>query len=254
MQSSFSSMDHNAAQSTSLVALVTAASKRLGRSIAIRLAELGYDIALHYNTSRDEAEVTAREIQKLGRECKIFQRNFSHIDEVLTLIPEVRQAMASPKLLVNNASPFEKNSFIDARPEEFDRDFNIHVKAPFFLIRDFAKGCENSGHVINIIDTAVTRNKTDYFTYLLSKKSLYELTRMAAAQLAPKIRVNAIAPGVILPAAGVDRFHYEKFSTGNLLHRAASPSDVLLAMEYLIKAPQVTGDCLFVDGGDLVDC
>jgi pteridine reductase len=241
-----------AAPAPNTVALVTAGSKRVGRAIALRLAEFGYDIALHFNSSSDEAEVAAREIAAVGRKCQLFQRNFSHIDEVLTLIPEIRETMQAPGLLINNASVFERNSLIDARPEDFDVDFNVHVKAPFFLTRDFAQSCEN-GHVINIVDTGISRCKTDHFTYLLSKKALYDLTMMSAAQLAPRIRVNAIAPGLILPPVGTERQLYERASTDNPLRRTGTPGDVLVALQYLLANEHVTGECLYVDGGDIVD-
>lgn len=246
------SQSTNRVDSGTLVALVTAGSKRLGRLISLRLAELGYDIALHYNSSKDEAEVTAREIQTLGRKCGIFKRNFEHIDEVLTLIPEIRETMGNPSLLINNASVFSKNSLIDSMPEDFDVDMNVQVKAPFFLMRDLAKACER-GQAINIVDTGVNKFKTDYFTYLLAKKSLWALTQIAAAELAPRIRVNAIAPGLIIAPYGLDRNQVDRASTANPLHRAGSPDDVVVAMEYLLKNEHVTGECLYVDGGEGID-
>lgn len=242
------------AESTAPVAIVTAGARRLGRALVLKLSELGYDIALHYNTSEDDAKTTAREVQKYGRQCELFRRNFRNFDEVLTLMQEVigRYGGRKPAVLINNASIFDRNILRETTPEEFDADFGVHVKAPFFLMRDFAKNVE-SGVVINIVDTTVTRTGTTYFTYLLSKKTLYELTRMAAKELAPKIRVNAIAPGIILPAVGWDPKKSEKASRDNLLQRQAGPSDIVIALEYLLKNEQVTGECLFVDGGDHVD-
>lgn len=234
------------------LALVTAGGRRLGRAIALRLAELGYDIALHYNTSADEASVTARQIEARGRKAQMFQRDFSHFDEVLTLMPDISERMGTPNLLVNNASVYEENTLIETKPEDFDLNFNLHVKAPFFLTRDFAKYCVGDGLVINMVDTSVVRNATKHFSYLLSKKALYDLTKMAARELAPRVRVNAIAPGIVLPSTGEERSH-EKFSKGNPLHRAATAADILIAMEYLISGSQVTGECLFVDGGKSVD-
>lgn len=234
------------------LAIVTAGSRRLGKAIVIKLAELGYDIALHYNESHNDAEMTAREVQKLGRRCELFRRNFQHFDEVLTLVPEINGKMGSPTLLVNNASTFHPNNLKETTAEEFDADFSVHVKAPYFLMRDFAKHCER-GEIINLVDTAVVRNGTGYFTYLLSKKTLYDLTKMAAKDLAPNIRVNAIAPGIILPAIGWEKSKSEQMSLANPLKRASGPTDIIAAMEYLLKAEQVTGDCLFVDSGNHID-
>lgn len=235
------------------LALVTAGGRRLGRAIALRLAELGYDIALHYNSSADEASVTARQIESRGRQVQMFQRDFSHFDEVLTLMPDISESMgAPPNLLVNNASVYEENTLVETKPEDFDLNFNLHVKAPFFLTKDFAKYCVGDGLVVNMVDTSVLRYATKHFPYLLSKKALFELTKMSARELAPRVRVNAIAPGIVVPATGEERAH-EKFAKSNPLHRAASAKDILVALEYLINNGQVTGECLFVDGGKTVD-
>jgi pteridine reductase len=240
-------------ESTAPVAIVTAGSKRLGRALAIKLAEMGYDIALHYNTSEDDAKTTAHQVRGKGRQCELFRRNFRNFDEVLTLIPEIMQRYGRPpEVLVNNASVFDRNILRETTPEEFDADFAVHVKAPYFLMRDFAKNCQR-GHIINMVDAAVVKTGTTYFTYLLSKKTLYELTRMAAKELAPRIRVNAIAPGIILQPIGWEKNKADKAARENLLQRPAGPPDVVHALEYLLKSEQVTGDCLFVDGGDHVD-
>jgi NAD(P)-dependent dehydrogenase (short-subunit alcohol dehydrogenase family) len=234
-------------------AIVTAGSRRLGREIVLKLADMGYDIALHYNTSEDDAKTTAREVMKYGRRVELFRRNFEHFDEVLTLMQEIIGTMGGPPtILVNNASIFERNVLRETTPEQFDADFDVHVKAPYFLMRDFANNVER-GHIINMVDTSITRTGTTYFTYLLSKKALYELTRMAAKELAPRIRVNAIAPGIILPPVGWNEHHAEKASRENLLQRQAGPADIVAALEYLVKSEQVTGECLYVDGGDHVD-
>jgi NAD(P)-dependent dehydrogenase (short-subunit alcohol dehydrogenase family) len=234
-------------------ALVTAGARRLGRSIAIKLAELGFDIALHYRASKEDAMVAAREVEARGRRCALFHRNFDHFDEVLTLIPAVRQEMPNLTLLVNNASVFDLDELINSHPEEFDANFNVHVKAPYFLIRDFARHCGH-GQIINIVDTQAVRYETGHFAYLLSKKTLLELTRMAAKQLAPAIRVNAIAPGIVLPPLDErQRTEYERLLTANPLKRCASPEDVMYALDYLIKCEQITGETLFVDGGDHIN-
>jgi pteridine reductase len=234
------------------VALVTAGAKRLGKAIAFKLAELGYDIALHYNSSENDAKKAALHIEELGRRCFLFKRDFSRFPEVETLIPDVVKTMGAPSLLINNASMFIKNKLMSSTPQQYDIDFNIHVKAPMFLTQAFAASCKN-GSIINIVDTSITRNGTDYFTYLLSKKTLADLTAMSARELAPNIRVNAIAPGIILPPEGIDRIRFEQLAVENPLKRAAGPTEILLALEYLLNAVQVTGQIMFVDGGDHID-
>jgi pteridine reductase len=237
------------------IAIVTAGSRRLGRALVLKLAEMGYDIALHYNSSEDDAKSTADEVRAMGRECEIFRRNFQHFDEVLTLIQEVlgRFAGRKPSVLVNNASIFDPNMLVSTTPEQFDGDFAVHVKAPYFLIRDFANNCDERANIVNMVDTSITRTGTTYFTYMLSKSTLFELTRLAAKQLAPRIRVNAIAPGIILPAVGWTEQKSAKAAVANPLQRAAGPQDVVMALEYLLRAEQVTGECMFVDSGAHID-
>jgi NAD(P)-dependent dehydrogenase (short-subunit alcohol dehydrogenase family) len=240
------------------LAVVTAGAKRLGRALSIRLAELGYDIAVHHNSSVKEAEETAAHIRSLGRRSETFHADFTKQAEVRALIPGIVERLGPPSVLINNASVFIANTLESTSEEHFDLDFAVHVKAPLFLIKDFVSAGgppaigNTTRHIINIVDTAITRTSSDYFSYLLSKKALYELSRMAARDLAPDIRVNAIAPGIIIPPAGIEEEKYKRLAGGNLLKRIAGPDDILIALEYLLRNQQVTGDCLFVDGGDHV--
>jgi NAD(P)-dependent dehydrogenase (short-subunit alcohol dehydrogenase family) len=238
-------------ETTAPIALVTAGARRLGKAMILRLAELGHDIALHYNTSENDAKKTAAEVQALGRRCFTFQRDFTNISEVQTLIGEVKQKMGAPTLLINSASAFIKNKLTTATEAQFDLDFALHVKVPFFLSQAFAREC-GRGMIVNMVDTNVTRCHTDYFSYLLSKKALFELTRMSANELAPNIRVNCIAPGLMMQPVGVDKQVYENAAEGNLLRRRLDPINVVAALEYLVKNDVITGECLFVDAGDQV--
>ena len=232
------------------IALVTAGARRLGKAMCLHLAASGYDIALHFNSSEKDAKEAEAEISALGAKCVLFKRNFLDFTAVKTLIDDVSKAMGQPKVLINNASVFVPNKLMSTTPESFDNDMLVHVKAPFFLTQAFAKG-NRDAHVINLVDTAVLRYGTDFFTYLLTKKVLYELTKMCARELAPDVRVNAIAPGIVLQPEGHDDFKF--LATANPLHREGSPADVVLALDYLLRNQQVTGECLFVDGGDCVD-
>jgi NAD(P)-dependent dehydrogenase (short-subunit alcohol dehydrogenase family) len=227
-------------------ALVTAGAKRIGRAIALKLADLGFDIALHFNSSNKEAELTKRDIENKGRTCLLFQANLNDSHETSKLIESITNKMPNISLLINNASVFKRINFLDSTIDDFEHNFNIHVKTPYILTRDFAKYCRD-GQVINIIDANIVHYQTNYFPYLLTKKVLSEFTMMAACELAPNIRVNAIAPGLIMPPAGrEDRLDRKD----NLLQHTASVDYVLLAMEYLLVNKHVTGQSLFVDGGD----
>ena len=232
------------AQSES-AALVTASAKRLGKAISLKLADLGFDIALHYNSSKQDAELVKKEIESKGRKCHLFQADLAKVDSLSSLIESVYSKMPALSLLINSASIFDKVGLIDSSLEDFENNFAIHLRAPYILARDFAKYCKK-GQIINIVDANIAHCKTNYFPYLLSKKALFQFTEMAACELAPQIRVNAIAPGLILPPPGEEHLNKKD----NLLEHPASIDDLTLAIEYLVENNHVTGQCLFVDGGD----
>lgn len=235
--------------STNGTALITGGAKRLGRAIAIRLAELGFDIALHYNTSRGDAERVAGEIEAAGAGCDLFACDLSDGEAVLQLIGRVTHVFSDLSILVNNASIFERGPLLDTEPELFDRHFDINYRAPFFLTRDFARH-RDQGLVINLVDTKISRNAGAYFAYTLTKKSLFEFTKMAAAQLGPKIRVNAVAPGLVLPPAGEDESYLAERAKSIPLQRHGDPAAVCNAIAYLVDNRFITGQCIYVDGGE----
>ncbi len=234
---------------TNKSALITGGAKRIGKDIAVYLAENGFDIALHYNTSKAEAEEVSKEIKSKGQNCILFQCNLSNIKDALSLIEKVKQSFSSLSLLINNASIFEKRSFLETDIDFFDSTFNTNFKAPFFLSQGFAKNFK-SGHIINLLDTNITRDRTKYFIYNLSKKMLSEFTKMSAAELAPDIRVNAIAPGPILPPSNDGKEYLEREMNSVPLKRWGTISEILQSIDFLLKNEYLTGQCIFVDGGE----
>ncbi len=230
-------------------ALITGSAKRIGRAIAIHLAESGFDIALHYNTSKADAKKVLKEIKDKGQNCVLFQCDISNTNNVLTLIDKVKQSFPHLSLLINNASIFEKRSFLESNLDFFENHLNTNFKAPFFLSQSFAKSCKK-GHIINLLDTNITRDRTKYFVYNLTKKMLSEFTKMAAAELAPDIRVNAIAPGPILPPLNKEKEYLERDMLSVPLKRWGSESEILQSIDFLLKNKYLTGQCIFVDGGD----
>ena len=229
-------------------ALITGGAKRIGKAMALHLAESGFDIALHYNTSKADAQIVAKEIKTKGQNCILFQCNLSNTNNILTLIDKVKQSFPSLNLLINNASIFENKSFLKTDLSFFENHLNINFKAPFFLSQSFAKSIKE-GHIINLLDTNITRDRTKYFVYNLTKKMLYEFTKMAAAELAPGIRVNAIAPGPILPPLnkGKECLEHDLFSVP--LKRWGMIPEILQSVDCLLKNEYLTGQCIFVDGG-----
>lgn len=229
--------------------LITGSSKRLGKSMALSLAKKGYSIALHYHTSQSEAEKTAIEIREHNVECRIYPADLNKPDDVIALIPNVLQDFPDLNLLINNASLFIRSHLIDTDSELFDRIFNVNFKAPFFLTRDFADYCDG-GHIINMLDTKVSKNLTAYFVYTLSKKALLEFTKMAAKELGPDIRVNGICPGLILPSVSSSQKEFEKMGLKIPLQSTGDPSSIISAAHFLIDNNYITGETIYIDGGE----
>jgi NAD(P)-dependent dehydrogenase (short-subunit alcohol dehydrogenase family) len=230
-------------------ALITGAAKRIGRAIALELARKGLDIALHYRSSEADAEEAAREIEKLGAACERFQADLSRSEEVLSLIPAVMAKMPRCNVLVNSASVFERATLRETEPDLLERQFGVNFKAPLLLCREFAARVED-GLIINLLDTRITSTRPAYFAYSLSKKALAELTRLAARELAPRIRVNGICPGLILAPPGESDDYLDRFVDRVPLRRKGAPSDVASAVAFLLDSRFVTGQLLFVDGGE----
>ncbi len=232
----------------SKAALITGGGKRLGKAISVALALRGYDIAIHYNHSDNDAKETAELIRHKGKKAEIFQSNLSDMKQVRSLIPNVFEVFPECSILVNSASIFEDIAFSDVTEDIFDRDFNTNFKAPFFLSQDFSN--RNSAEmIINMLDMRINKVETKHFAYNLTKKSLRDFTMMAAKELGPKIRVNGICPGPILPPPDKGLEYLEKIAENTPLKKPGNPDYIVSALEYILDNPFVTGQCLFVDGG-----
>ncbi len=230
-------------------ALITGGGKRLGKAMALALAEAGYDIAIHYNSSQKEALETSKEIKSTGRNCEIFKSDLNILAETLSLIPNVFKVFPQCSILVNNASIFENVGFHDVTEETFDRDFNINFKAPFFLAREFSRR-DSAEIIVNMLDMRVSRVEVEHFVYNLSKKALRDFTLMAAKALGPGIRVNGICPGPILAPPGEDEEYLKRIAAHTPLGKPGKPDYIVTALRYILENPYVTGECLFVDGGE----
>lgn len=229
-------------------AIVTGGGKRLGQAMALALADMGYDIAVHYNGSLRDARDTAAEIKAKGRKCEIFRADLSLTKSINALIKNVFRAFPCCSLLVNNASVFEDTEFMDVTEKSFDMEFTLNFKAPFFLSREFSRQ-KSAEVIVNMLDTRVSRTETGHFVYNLTKRALRDFTLMAAKALGPRIRVNGICPGPILPPPGKDLKYLKRISKNIPLGYAGSPDHVITALKYILENEYVTGECLFVDGG-----
>jgi len=230
-------------------ACITGGAKRIGRAVAHGLAERGYDIALHYRASKAEADKLAAEIHKKGCECALFQADLENREDVKNLIPRVINHFPDCRLLVNNASIFYRMEFLETDEKNLDQFLQIHLKTPFFLSQAFAKYCEK-GLIINMLDSKISKNPIRYFSYVLSKKALAALTTLSAKALGPEVRVNGIAPGIILPSSESSEKEIEQMAAQLPLGKKGNTGDVVSAVFSLIDNTYMTGQILYVDGGD----
>lgn len=234
---------------TQSVALITGASKRIGKALALTLVSQGYAVALHYNQSAREAQTLANQIESKGGMCRLFQADLTKFEEVRALIKKVKSEFGRCDVLINNASVFVPSALRKGDVEALQMNLSIHVSAPYILISDFARMFKK-GHVINLLDTAVSGNRITHVPYLISKKALQSLTELAAVELAPAIRVNAIAPGFILPPKGMGKAAMNQRIRQIPLRKNGSEKNIVQAMQYLLENDFVTGQTLYVDGGE----
>ncbi len=230
-------------------ALVTGGTKRIGKSIVMALADMGYDIALHYHRSRALAQKTAAQLRAKGRRCQIFQYNLANQQEAEGIIPTVMRYFPALQVLVNNASIFFPSTLTRSNPDKLDRAMGVNFRAPYILSGHFARHCSR-GCIINLLDTHIMRDTTSHADYLLSKKALADLTRLQAAEFAPRIRVNAVAPGLILPPASKGQAYLKKLARTIPLKRKGNPAYIAHAVRFLLENDFVTGQTVFVDGGE----
>jgi pteridine reductase len=233
-------------------ALVTGGAVRLGRAIAISLAEAGHDIALHYNGSEARACLTATEIRDRGVDCELFRRDLGQTSQLRSLILEAKATFGSLDVLVNSASIYEPGTIADTTPEQIDKMWAVNFKAPFFLMKEFREKV-GRGSIVNVLDNKIAFNQYQYAAYLISKKALADVTKMAALEFAPRIRVNGIAPGVILPAANRTDEYLRWRRRGIPVSEIGHPNHISEAVGYLLNNQFVTGQILFVDGGEGID-
>lgn len=242
------------------VALVTGGARRLGRAMALYLAGRGFDVAIHYDRSADDAQDTAVQARKLGASAQVFQTDLLDSDATAALIPQVHQAMGRLAVLVNNASVFDYDNIHNATMASWDRHIGSNLRAPFQLTQAFAAQAAPAlidpedepvatGLVVNMVDQRVLKPTPEFMTYSLAKSALWSLTRTAAQALAPAIRVNAIGPGPTMIGARQSPEHFARQRRATVLGRGAGPDDVTAALGYLLDAKAVTGQLICVDGG-----
>ena len=242
-------------------ALVTGAGKRLGREMALYLARRGFDVAVHYASSRKEAEAVVKEIEGMGQRACALRADLLIESQVEKLIPMAVQGLGGPlTALVNNASIFEYDTVQTATRKSWDRHMESNLRAPFVLTQAFAAQvpptakdaageAEATGLIINMIDQRVHKLTPEFMSYTLAKMGLWALTRTSAQALAPQIRVNAIGPGPTLQGGRQSDGHFARQRAATILKRGANPADITAALGFFLDSPGVTGQMIAVDGG-----
>ena len=228
--------------------LITGGAKRIGAGMAHYFVARGYDIALHYNHSADEARQLQSELIKTGAACHIFKYDMADVSGMHHFMAALLDALPNCNALINNASVFERMEFLETDEALFDRQMDINFKAPFFLSQAFARRVGKGG-IINMIDSDVTKNGISHFAYMLSKKTLADFTLLAARALGPGIRVNAVCPGCILPSGQNDASYEEKLRQLIPLQSHASVDEVAETAYWLLQQQHITGQLIYIDGG-----
>lgn len=234
---------------SSKAALITGGAQRIGKAIALALADRGFDIALHYHRSKTEAAELAHEIRQKGVRCELFSCDLSKVKQVSLLLEKVHRRLRNLNLLINNASIFMPSTLGSSGVRSLDEHWMVNFKAPFILSGEFVRLCRN-GQIINLLDTKVVKNKTEYVGYLIAKKALTELTKMSAVAWAPKVRVNGISPGIILPPPNRGKEYIEKRAQNIPLQRSGDAHFIAQTVEFLVDNEFVTGQIICVDGGE----
>jgi pteridine reductase len=231
------------------VALVTGAGKRLGRAVALRLAEEGMDVAVHYGNSAKEAAEVVGTIEEMGRKAVAIKADLRSVDEIRQLLRGVGNQLGRLDLLVNSAANFLSGSVISTTEEVWDASLDTNVKAPFFLAQAAAPMLRRSnGAIVNFSDTGGLLGWPGFIGHSVAKAGVINLTKSLAKALAPDVRVNAIAPGTITMAGDPPEWEQE-FVKLAPLKKTGRPSDIADAVVYLARADFLTGHTLVLDGG-----
>jgi glucose 1-dehydrogenase len=234
-------------------ALVTGGAIRLGRAITLALAAEGCNVAIHYNRSEQEALEVRQEARSLGVKAEIFSYDLSDYENVHELFNDINQTMGKVDILVNNAGNYKGGNGLNTNIDVLNDSFNLNLFAPWWLIKSFVTQLPEGeyGKIVNICDAGIFRTANDHFAYRLTKNALCELTRMFALELAPRITVNAIAPGIMLPLAGYEHIDMDKLAHRRIpLGRIGSAEIIAENVIHILQQDFMTGSVIRIDGGE----
>ncbi len=232
-------------------ALVTGAARRIGRAIALALADDGWAVAVHYRSGAADARDLVAEIEGRGGRALALAADLAIEADVTALVPRAVDALGPLGCLVNNASVFEDDRALTATRASWDRHMGANLRAPFVLMQEFARQLPagSDGAVINLLDERVWKLTPYFVSYTLSKAGLWTLTQTMAMALAPQIRVNGIGPGPALPSPRQTEEQFRRQSDGTPLRRGTSPDEIAAAVRFILASPAMTGQMIALDGG-----
>lgn len=232
-------------------ALVTGGARRIGRAIVRDLAAQGWDVAVHHHSAEDEAGELVRELEAGGRRAIALGADLSSEEAAAGLVDRAADALGPIALLVNNAAIFERDEPLSADADSWQRHMAINLRAPLVLtqglVAQLPEGLE--ANVINLIDQRVLNLTPHYTSYTVSKAGLWALTRHLALALAPRVRVNAIGPGIVLPPPGADATAIDAMGKAMPLQRSGAVDEICASVRFILATPSLTGQMITLDGG-----
>ncbi len=237
---------------TAPIALVTGGGRRLGAVFAQHLADQGYDVGIHYSDSQKSAQAVAEAIDHKGRRSALLHADLAIPASHDGLIDACTRALGPPSVLINNAAPYVPDNAAMPEAAQWDLHMTVIARAPAWLAARLAQNLPDgqTGAVINILDESLGKILTvQHFSYTAAKAALAAITRLQAKALAPRVRVNALAPGLTLRTDPQTQEEFERVHDLTPLRRGSRPDDLCAAIDYLLAAHAVSGETLTVDGG-----
>jgi pteridine reductase len=235
--------------------LVTGAARRVGRAIALELAQRGLNLIVHYNTSAEAARAIVRDLEACGVQAIALAAELGRADDVARLAREAEASSGGVDVLVNNASNYLRAPFDQLTEAIWDASLDVNLKAPFLLAWHLGRAMKarGRGRIVNLADWAGERPYADYLPYCVSKAGVICLTKALAKALAPAVQVNAVAPGPVMPPEDLGPAEREAIVRATPLKRIGTPEDVARCVRFLVEeADFTTGAVYLVDGGRLV--
>ncbi len=235
--------------------LITGGARRLGRAMALHLAQSGWNVAIHYHRSHREAEALAGEIRTLGRQACIIGHHLEEAATSLAIVSHAAEALGGLDALILNASHFEKDNLETFSAQTWQSHMTVHVESSLYLIRAFSRSAASANRTVSRSVIALLDGSDGwsisphYLTYSLSKRALENAITLLAAELAPGIRINGIAPGPTLPNEGEDAALFERLRERTALQCLPTPADIVRTLDYLLATPCITGQIIRINGG-----